>query len=167
LLSSGTKWLPIMTYIHPPVIYSTFTPLYHIFVYIFCCWINYPFQYVTTSTSLLFIFYSLYYFSTSVISYYCLSIYILLLTRRGRDRVVVGYTTTFAISAYHQIKLWVRILPVKLYTLCAFLSFSQFTCTNSCHFSAFPPDACTFNNIYKLQKHVLLRHQSYLIVFGR
>jgi hypothetical protein len=29
----------------------------------------------------------------------------------------------------------------------------------------FPPDARTFLNIYKLQKHVLLRHQSYLIVF--
>jgi hypothetical protein len=29
----------------------------------------------------------------------------------------------------------------------------------------FPPDARTFHNIYKLQKHVLLRHQSYLIVF--
>ena len=28
----------------------------------------------------------------------------------------------------------------------------------------FPPDARTFYNIYKLQKHVLLRHQSYLIV---
>jgi hypothetical protein len=27
------------------------------------------------------------------------------------------------------------------------------------------PDARTFHNIYKLQKHVLLRHQSYLIVF--
>jgi hypothetical protein len=26
-------------------------------------------------------------------------------------------------------------------------------------------DARTFHNIYKLQKHVLLRHQSYLIVF--
>ena len=26
-------------------------------------------------------------------------------------------------------------------------------------------DARTFYNIYKLQKHVLLRHQSYLIVF--
>jgi hypothetical protein len=29
----------------------------------------------------------------------------------------------------------------------------------------FSPDARTFHNIYKLQKHVLLRHQSYLIVF--
>jgi hypothetical protein len=29
----------------------------------------------------------------------------------------------------------------------------------------FFPDARTFHNIYKLQKHVLLRHQSYLIVF--
>jgi hypothetical protein len=29
----------------------------------------------------------------------------------------------------------------------------------------FPPHARTFHNIYKLQKHVLLRHQSYLIVF--
>jgi hypothetical protein len=29
----------------------------------------------------------------------------------------------------------------------------------------FPPDARTFHNIYKLQKHVLLRHQSYLLVF--
>ena len=29
----------------------------------------------------------------------------------------------------------------------------------------FFPDACTFHNIYKLQKHVLLRHQSYQIVF--
>ena len=29
----------------------------------------------------------------------------------------------------------------------------------------FFPDAHTFHNIYKLQKHVLLRHQSYLIVF--
>ena len=29
----------------------------------------------------------------------------------------------------------------------------------------FPPDARTFHNIYKLQKHVLLRHQLYLIVF--
>jgi hypothetical protein len=29
----------------------------------------------------------------------------------------------------------------------------------------FSPDAGTFHNIYKLQKHVLLRHQSYLIVF--
>ena len=28
----------------------------------------------------------------------------------------------------------------------------------------FFPDARTFHNIYKLQKHVLLRHQSYLIV---
>ena len=28
----------------------------------------------------------------------------------------------------------------------------------------FSPDARTFHNIYKLQKHVLLRHQSYLIV---
>jgi hypothetical protein len=29
----------------------------------------------------------------------------------------------------------------------------------------FFPDARTFHNIYKLHKHVLLRHQSYLIVF--
>jgi hypothetical protein len=29
----------------------------------------------------------------------------------------------------------------------------------------FLPDARTFHNIYKLQKHVLLRHQSYLIAF--
>ena len=29
----------------------------------------------------------------------------------------------------------------------------------------FFPDECTFHNIYKLQKHVLLRHESYLIVF--
>jgi hypothetical protein len=29
----------------------------------------------------------------------------------------------------------------------------------------FFPDARTFHNIYKLQKHVLLRHQSYPIVF--
>jgi hypothetical protein len=29
----------------------------------------------------------------------------------------------------------------------------------------FSPDARTFHNIYKLQKHALLRHQSYLIVF--
>jgi hypothetical protein len=29
----------------------------------------------------------------------------------------------------------------------------------------FFPDARTFHNIYKLQKHILLRHQSYLIVF--
>jgi hypothetical protein len=29
----------------------------------------------------------------------------------------------------------------------------------------FSRDARTFHNIYKLQKHVLLRHQSYLIVF--
>ena len=29
----------------------------------------------------------------------------------------------------------------------------------------FSPNARTFHNIYKLQKHVLLRHQSYLIVF--
>ena len=29
----------------------------------------------------------------------------------------------------------------------------------------FSPDARTFHNIYKLQKHVSLRHQSYLIVF--
>jgi hypothetical protein len=29
----------------------------------------------------------------------------------------------------------------------------------------FPSDAHTFHNIYKLQKHVLLRHQSYLLVF--
>jgi hypothetical protein len=29
----------------------------------------------------------------------------------------------------------------------------------------FYPDARTFHNIYKLQKHVLLRHQSYLIDF--
>jgi hypothetical protein len=28
----------------------------------------------------------------------------------------------------------------------------------------FFPDARTFHNIYKLQKHVLLRHQSYPIV---
>ena len=32
-------------------------------------------------------------------------------------------------------------------------------------FEPFFPDARTFHNIYKLQKHVLLRHQSYLIVF--
>jgi uncharacterized membrane protein len=31
--------------------------------------------------------------------------------------------------------------------------------------AGFVPDARTFHNIYKLQKHVLLRHQSYLIVF--
>ena len=31
--------------------------------------------------------------------------------------------------------------------------------------ATFPPDTRTFHNIYKLQKHVLLRHQSYLIVF--
>jgi hypothetical protein len=29
----------------------------------------------------------------------------------------------------------------------------------------FSPDARTFHNIYKLQKHVLLRHQSYPIAF--
>ena len=29
----------------------------------------------------------------------------------------------------------------------------------------FPPDARTFHNIYKLQKHVLSRHQSYMIVY--
>ena len=29
----------------------------------------------------------------------------------------------------------------------------------------FSPDARTFHNIYKLQKHVVLKHQSYLIVF--
>ena len=29
----------------------------------------------------------------------------------------------------------------------------------------FAPDARTFHNIYKLQKHVLFRHQSYLIDF--
>ena len=29
----------------------------------------------------------------------------------------------------------------------------------------FSPDERTFHNIYKLQKHILLRHQSYLIVF--
>ena len=29
----------------------------------------------------------------------------------------------------------------------------------------FSPDARTFHSIYQLQKHVLLRHQSYLIVF--
>ena len=29
----------------------------------------------------------------------------------------------------------------------------------------FFPDARAFRNIYKLQKHVLLRHQSHLIVF--
>jgi hypothetical protein len=29
----------------------------------------------------------------------------------------------------------------------------------------FSPDARTCHNIYKLQKHVLLRHQSYLLVF--
>ena len=29
----------------------------------------------------------------------------------------------------------------------------------------FSPDVRTFHNIYKLQRHVLLRHQSYLIVF--
>ena len=34
--------------------------------------------------------------------------------------------------------------------------------TSSCTFS---PDARTFHNMYKLQKHVLLRHQSYLIAF--
>jgi hypothetical protein len=29
----------------------------------------------------------------------------------------------------------------------------------------FSPDARIFHNIYKLQKQILLRHQSYLIVF--
>jgi hypothetical protein len=29
----------------------------------------------------------------------------------------------------------------------------------------FSPDARTFHNIYKLQKHVLIRHQSHLIIF--
>jgi hypothetical protein len=32
-------------------------------------------------------------------------------------------------------------------------------------YASFFPDAHTFHNIYKLQKHVLLRHQSYLIIF--
>jgi hypothetical protein len=31
--------------------------------------------------------------------------------------------------------------------------------------AGFVPDARTFHNIYKLQKNVLLRHQSYPIVF--
>ena len=29
--------------------------------------------------------------------------------RRGRDRVIVGYTTTYAISVYHHKRCWVRI----------------------------------------------------------
>jgi len=29
--------------------------------------------------------------------------------RRGRDRMVVGFITTYAISAYHHLFLWVRI----------------------------------------------------------
>ena len=39
--------------------------------------------------------------------------------RRGRDRMVVGFTTTYAISAYHHLCLWVRILfRTRCRTLC-------------------------------------------------
>jgi len=41
--------------------------------------------------------------------------------RRGRDRMVVGFTTTYAISAYHYwvLMLWVRIsIRARYTTLC-------------------------------------------------
>ena len=127
LTSSGTKWLSIMTYIHPPVSYICLP-------FLLLDQLPFPICYHLNISVIYFLFFLLF---LHLCNFIYLSIYILLLTRRGRDRVVVGYTTTFAISAYHQIKLWVRILPVKLYPLCAFLSFSQFTCTNSCNFSVF------------------------------
>ena len=38
----------------------------------------------------------------------CLSLYCYVTARRGHDRMVVGFTTTYAISAYHHWCLWVR-----------------------------------------------------------
>jgi hypothetical protein len=49
-----------------------------------------------------------------------------------------------------------------VYGVCRIVIKSVQQCT---YFYLFSPDARTFHNIYKLQKHVLLRHQSYLIVF--
>jgi hypothetical protein len=38
----------------------------------------------------------------------CLSLYCYVTARRGHARMVVGFTTTYAISAYHHWCLWVR-----------------------------------------------------------
>jgi len=60
---------------------------------------------------------------------------VILRGRRGRDRMVVGFTTTYAIGAYHHWMLWVRIplrrgaLDTKLCdNVC--LSFSPVSSTN-------------------------------------
>jgi hypothetical protein len=58
----------------------------------------------------LFLFY--YYRGNTILS--CIRINFLLLAKRGgggsgRDRIVVGFTTTYAISAYSPLMLWVRI----------------------------------------------------------
>jgi hypothetical protein len=52
--------------------------------------------------------------------------------RRGRDRMVVGYTTTCVISAYHPLKLWVRTQFVVRRTRYNIMSWSSsVTCDRS------------------------------------
>jgi hypothetical protein len=48
------------------------------------------------------------YGSLLIFLFACLSLYCYVTARRGHDRMVVGFTTTYAISAYHHWCLWVR-----------------------------------------------------------
>ena len=56
-------------------------------------------------------------FIKNIINFFVLSVP--LWCRRGHDRMVVGFTTTYAISAYHHLMLWIRISNrVRCTTLC-------------------------------------------------
>jgi hypothetical protein len=70
---------------------------------------------------------------------------------------------------FHQFKAFVGLLDCRTIGLsdCRTIGLSDYSYGPSQNTAVAPffPDARTFHNMYKLQKHVLLRHQSYLIVF--
>ena len=59
------------------------------------------------------------YGSLLIFLFACLSLYCYVTARRGHARMIVGFTTTYAISAYHHWCLWVRnSIRTRCTTLC-------------------------------------------------
>jgi MFS superfamily sulfate permease-like transporter len=81
------------------------------------------------------------------------------------DCKMISYIDISGVNILKEVLQEYKAVGINVYFACCSRKMKD-TLLTAGFFDTFPKEhARTFHNIYKLQKHVLLRHQSYLMVF--